>query len=45
MITNILFDFSRVILFPKDDNYSGLLNDLYRKITEEKKFIFRALQI
>lgn len=36
MITNILFDFSRVILFPKDENYKGLLNDLYRKITEEK---------
>lgn len=36
MITNILFDFSRVILFPKDENYKGLLNDLYRKITQEK---------
>lgn len=36
MITNILFDFSRVILFPKDENYKGLLNDLYRKIVEEK---------
>lgn len=36
MITNLLFDFSRVILFPKDENYSGLLNDLYRKITNEK---------
>lgn len=36
MITNLLFDFSRVILFPKDENYSGLLNDLYRKITNGK---------
>lgn len=36
MITNILFDFSRVILFPKDENYKGMLNDLYRKIIEEK---------
>lgn len=36
MITNILFDFSRVILFPKDENYKGLLNDLYRRITQEK---------
>lgn len=36
MIANILFDFSRVILFPKEENYKGLLNDLYRKITEEK---------
>lgn len=35
MITNLLFDFSRVLLFPKDKNYSGLLNDLYRKITSE----------
>lgn len=36
MITNILFDFSRVILFPRDDNYSGSLNELYRKITVDK---------
>lgn len=36
MITNLLFDFSRVILFPRDENYSGLLNELYRKILEEK---------
>lgn len=35
MITNLLFDFSRVILFPKDEKYSGLLNDLYRKIVSE----------
>ncbi len=36
MITNLLFDFSRVILFPKDENYLSLLNDLYRKIINEK---------
>lgn len=37
MITNLLFDFSRVILFPKDESYNGSLNDLYRNITNEKK--------
>ena len=31
----VLFDFSRVILFPKDENYSGRLNDLYRKVIDE----------
>lgn len=36
MISNILFDFSRVILFPKDENYKGLVNDLYRKMLEKK---------
>ncbi|MBI2022816.1 HAD-IA family hydrolase [Candidatus Daviesbacteria bacterium] len=35
MITNLLFDFSRVILFPKDESYNGLLNDLYRKVRGE----------
>ena len=29
MITSILFDFSRVILFPKDPNFHGSLNQLY----------------
>lgn len=36
MISNLLFDFSRVLLFPKDENYRGLLNDLYRKIIKDK---------
>ncbi len=36
MVTNLLFDFSRVILFPADENYQGLLNDLYRKINREE---------
>ena len=36
MIIYLLFDFSRVLLFPKDDNYDGLLNNLYRKVLNEK---------
>lgn len=40
MIVHILLDFSRVMLFPKDKNYSGKLNDLYRKAVREKSFNF-----
>ncbi|MBI2011182.1 HAD-IA family hydrolase [Candidatus Daviesbacteria bacterium] len=32
MIKTILFDFSRVILLPKDENYLGGLNDLHKKL-------------
>lgn len=31
----IVFDFSRVILFPKDDAYRGGLNSLHRTLTEQ----------
>lgn len=40
MIKILLFDFARVILFPKDVSYSGTLSDFYRKITQQKKSIF-----
>lgn len=40
MITNILFDFSRVLLFPKDENYVGLMNDLYRGVIKNKDYNF-----
>ncbi len=40
MITQILFDFSRVLLFPKDGNYKGMLNDLYRKIIKKQGYKF-----
>lgn len=35
MITTILSDFSRVILFPKDKNYKGTLNGLYKKLQQK----------
>ena len=33
----ILFDLSRVILFPKDKTYAKDLNPLYAKLTEKEK--------
>lgn len=36
MITTILSDLSRVILFPKDKNYKGTLNGLYKKLQQRK---------
>ena len=35
-----LFDFSRVILFPKDPNYSDSLNALYKDHKDEENFDF-----
>lgn len=40
MITNILFDLSRVLLFAKDENYKGLMNDLYRQVIKNKDYSF-----
>lgn len=34
MITVLLCDFSRVLLFPKDESYKGELNALYRKFVQ-----------
>lgn len=34
----ILLDFSRVLLFPTDKNYTGALNDLYREIIKDPKY-------
>ncbi len=31
MIKAIISDFSRVLIFPKDDSYQGSMNDLYRE--------------
>jgi HAD superfamily hydrolase (TIGR01509 family) len=36
----LLFDFSRVLIFPIDDAYTGLLNDLYKKALHEDTFQF-----
>ena len=38
----LLFDFSRVLLYPKDSNYSGSLNDLYRSLLEKESYDFFA---
>lgn len=35
MITTILSDFSRVILNPKDKNYTGTLNELHKDLSEK----------
>lgn len=40
MISTLLFDFSRVLLFPKDKTYSGKLNDLYREIRKKPDYKF-----
>ncbi|HLD19576.1 MAG TPA: HAD-IA family hydrolase [Candidatus Nanoarchaeia archaeon] len=34
MITTLVFDFSRVILFPKDENYKGKLNPLHKRLSQ-----------
>ena len=31
----LLFDFARVLLFPKDTSYKGNLNELHRKLAEQ----------
>lgn len=40
MIKAILTDFSRTLLFPKDDLYQGSLNQLYKAEKENKGFNF-----
>jgi HAD superfamily hydrolase (TIGR01549 family) len=36
----LLFDFSRVILFPKDETYDGSLNSLHAKLKETDNYHF-----
>ncbi len=40
MIKALLFDFSRTLLFPKDNQYVGSLNELYRLKRDEINFNF-----
>ena len=42
MIRVLLFDFARVLLFPKDNNYSGKLNDLYKAVKDNNSFDFES---
>lgn len=39
-IKYIVTDFSKVLLFPKDKNYHGSLNGLYKEIREKEDFSF-----
>ena len=40
MITTIIFDFSRTLLFPKDKTYTGKLNPLYKSIIQGRDYSF-----
>lgn len=40
MIKALVTDVSRVLLFPKDENYNGSLNALYKEHNSEKDFQF-----
>lgn len=40
MIKALLFDFSKVLLFPKDESYKGGLNELNNKLRGEPDFHF-----
>ena len=40
MITTLLFDFSRVLLFPKNRKYSGDLNPLHAKLSLQPNYSF-----
>ena len=42
MIKLLLFDFARVLLFPKDKSYLGKLNDLYKSIKDSSDFEFES---
>ncbi len=42
MIKALLFDFSRTLLFSKDTNYTGSLNDLYKQNKDNPDFNFFA---
>lgn len=40
MITTLLFDFSRVLLFPKDKSYRGDLNPLHDELSKQPDYNF-----
>ena len=40
MITTLLFDFSRVLLFPKDKSYRGELNPLHAELSKNPNYKF-----
>ena len=38
MIATIIFDLSRVLLFPKNKNYKGKLNALHRELSKKPDY-------
>lgn len=40
MISGLIFDFSRVLLFPKDKRFTGLLNEQYKILKRQPNFHF-----
>src|SRR3989304_7756421 len=40
MITTLLFDFSYVLLFPKDSHYMGKLNALHKELSQKPNYVF-----
>lgn len=40
MVEVVLFDFSRVILFPRDKEYQGGLNELHRELSQKPNYQF-----
>ncbi|TAL58541.1 MAG: HAD family hydrolase [Nanoarchaeota archaeon] len=40
MITTLVFDFSRVVLFPKDVSYKGELNPLHKRLSQSSDYNF-----
>lgn len=40
MITTIVFDFSRTLLFYNDESYSGSLNKMHKKLSEDENYQF-----
>jgi HAD superfamily hydrolase (TIGR01549 family) len=38
MIKALVSDFSRVLLFPKDNDYQGSLNELHKKLSSENNY-------
>ncbi len=40
MVTAVVFDFGRVLIFPKDNAYFGGLNDLHRVLSESPNYNF-----
>lgn len=45
MKKTLITDFSRVLLFSKDKNYEGGLNDLYRKIIDDDSKFFEYFEL
>lgn len=46
MITTLIFDFSNVLLFPKDRSYTGKLNDLHKEKSQQDSYnVFESFEL